>query len=71
MQNKNIDYVECEICGKQQKAIIKHVRLHNITPKEYKINFPNSKLECLNSKQLRANNRRETIRREYGVDNIS
>lgn len=66
-----IDKVICAICNYSGKNITKHImKKHNMNIDEYKRIYQ-SEIECENSKKLRANNRRNTIRKKYGVDNVS
>lgn len=67
--NENI--IKCKICGYEGKNITKHIiNKHNISIKDYKIKY-NAEVECNVSKRLRVNNRHNTIKEKYGVDNIS
>lgn len=44
---ENIDYVVCKLCGLKSENISSHVvRVHELSAKEYKSNFPNSHLFC-------------------------
>ena len=67
----NDNIIICQICGHIGKNITKHLQCkHHMTVNDYKQQY-NAEIECEASKQLQANNRRNTIRKKYGVDNIS
>lgn len=71
IEQENIDYVVCKICGEKKKCLSKHIiNKHNITVKKYK-DIYKCEIECEKSKSIRANNRRNTIRKKYNVDNVS
>jgi len=73
------DFVTCEICGKKFKAVTgSHlIKIHGISPKEYKKKYPGAKLECPSVKYKNDNHRRRVsklphvlkIRSEIGKRN--
>ncbi len=66
---ENIDFVVCQICGKQMKQITyKHLKFHNITTKQYKEQYPNSMIRCENSKNLHIEHQNSTNNKKYGYD---
>lgn len=68
---ENIDFVVCQICGKQMKQITyKHLKFHNITTKQYKEQYPNSMIRCENSKNLHIEHQNSTNNKKYGYKSV-
>ena len=48
---EGVDYVTCQVCGKQFKTLGIHLPIHNITKAEYKKRFSKTELTCSKTKQ--------------------
>ena len=61
------NFVKCMICGEKRKQICEstHLKLHNITKKEYLEKFPNAELVPINRKNHMSQTMKKTMRRRY------
>ena len=67
---ENRDYVVCQICGKHLKAINeRHCSSHNITTKEYKEKFSNSRMKCTRTCYQALKTAYTNNLEKYGVEN--
>lgn len=58
---KNIDYVECPICGKQYKRLNAHIRKHNISFSDFKAKYPNCETTCQAIRDKIKNTTKESV----------